>query len=1382
MATLALTIGLNIAIGLAINEFFGPDDIESEGPRLSDRGLSPSTYSRFIDIGWGTDRHECNLVDSTDPPIEEVASSDSSRVGKGLGGQKVDSTQYQYFHTGRWSLGISGATAILQMYVNEKLVYDATSTGNLARAGVDFTFYPGGEDQEQDPGEVSQYGSDEAQGYRHLSTVVLNRLPLSDLGNTVRNVSIVAAYGHTNLAPFEFMNESDTQGVPGGGGPDYMQIDAANDLFYAHGRSNRFWSATLSSFTILNDTAVGDGFADRVADHSRHHYTQTGSNNAGPLDQIDADTGEVLATFGVDGIDLTDDSNSIGNGGDWGHLRATFAGFGIFEYIVHMNQFGEPNGSIYQVEDSGTITQVEILSTAQGFEQTFPANFIGDHDRNRGFFLTPLNAGGFRLIQMDVELTIGILGAQLGRRFTTLRDFTEGSPGDDFPGGKDPAGWAVDRSTGHLLLSNDNDLVLYDPDTDTIIASRSDIGIKSRFNYYSGTVFAFLNGANTNSTEFMRVIDTRTLELLQTIDLDTLSWPSGNGTSHNFSSVWDDDRNAVIFSRTSGARDERITRLFINRLQGNNVVIDTLMSDLMTTYQDMELGGLSTDDFDVTPLSVFSLPGLTINRVSTLRDVANILRRRFFFDVIVSDWIIKFIVRGAASSLTIPAELIGQATDDTVRNPPVERMAIDESDLPMRLNMRYRNSLSGYAPDVEHDKRMRKPDPLVNTKEEETITLSIADIPTDIKQTVQKWLWTTWNEEGRNATKLPWHYIALDPADVVTLTVFNELITTRLSDVKNALGWFLEINGIEEDARSYLSTVVGQNSAGFIAPIIPGGKDTKLLFLDAPLLDLSDLVLDTHSNAYIAFRAFVDDWPGGTAFKSSNDINFDPAATSAAEAAVGKITVPPGTLSRGGKAFRNSWQEVADGGTMTIVPFRRSDAWQSKTDLEVYNGANGFAIITSSGVEIIQYADVTVNDDGTLTLERLLRGRLGTEDIVDDDNHAVGNFVCFLEIGPVTKQRVTVNELNVSFVYRGVTVGTFIEDAFSDAFTYTGRDLKPYSLIDIDLVDAGGGDKDITFVRRCRGPGIGTLSKEPPLNETVETYRGRLKDSGGTAIVTKDVSTELISYTAAEIASAGDGSTIEVTQVSGSGLESPVTPDCTVDVIELGDQFVFDSANVIEGSGSKVTTFGISSSAFTAAVGDTIIAAVCLSNDINSGPGALTSDGGDFNAINKSEVSAGAIPSYSYVDLWEREVTSSEPSTYDWSWATGMFASIAIMVIRNNDLADVVDDEATFLDNNGSTIILPSITPTGNPHFAVTSWNVTAKNLNPGNPTSQPANFILVESARDASPADQDARYRFGLGFEEIPDGGATGTRTFTFQATASNNPVVGCWALLNKA
>jgi hypothetical protein len=1371
MGTLAIGIAVNIGLSLLINEFFGPDDIVQEGPRVSNLAVAPSTYSRFVDISWGTDRHAGNLIDATDPALEEVPSSE--KQGGGLlskgGGPSVESISYTYFHTGRWSFGLSGAKSIIKLYFNRKLIYDATGTGNLARAGVEFTFYPGGADQLKDPDEVTQRGSANAQGYRHLSTLVFHRLPLASLGNAISSCEAIVAYEDTSLQPFEFMALPTSVGIPSGGDDDFMGIDPSRDAVFAMSNTGSTnWTGNLSDFTFRAEISAPGSFAQPVFGIDGFFYAQSdGSNNSIPVRQIDIDTGERTAFFGTTGIDTSDDDNTVGNSGEWGFLQSFFPGLEPVNTVVHLNTLGF-NGSVFTVK-KGSFVRESGLGTAQGLLDTEFTRFAGDHDRQRGYFFTPGTGSGIRVVMMLTEVSIGLLGAQVVRSYSTLRDFTAGA-GMDFPTTRQAQGWAIDRSNGNLLISNGDGMVLYNPVTDTILASRSDLGFRGRFNYYSGQIFAF----NDDGGNIVNIISTTTLETLSSFDLDSLSWPSGTGAIHPASMVWDDARSAIIFSRTGGAADEQITRVFVNRLQGEGVVISTLLTQLFTEYQGIELGGLDVADFDVSAFTGDIIPGFTLNREGDLRSAVDIVRRHQMADFIEEDWIIKGVKRGGAVEATIPADRIGQRSFDP-NKPHVQRESVRAEELPMRMAFRYRNKDLDYAIDVDSDKRMRLPDPTVVTRQEFIEMLSIAETSTVMKQLAARWLWTMWNEAGRLTTRLPHEFLRLSPTDVIELNVFGETIRARLANLTWGAGWFLDIMAVEEDVRDYVSTIIGGPGSGFIPPFIPDGLDTGLILLDAPLLSLSDLNNDTHSNAYITFRAFGGAWPGATAYRSPDGVDFTVVANSNSEAAIAKVRTAPGAWARSNDgSFREIFQEIAEGGTMDITPLRREDDFDSATEEQVANGANTLGIITDSGVEVLQYQDATINaDDDDVTLDRLLRGRLGTEDITDLAAINPGDFIILLEAGPVTRQIMAINDLNQSLVYRGVTVGQILEDARPFTGIYTGRDSRPLSVVDTKFTVTGSGG-DVTWVRRGRDV-KSSLSIPTPLNETQELYRVRLKNTLGAVVLTKEVTTPIVSLTTAEIALAGQESTAEVVQVSGTTLESPITP-ASITVVKDNSPLLIDSGDNSLTGGVPVTTFQIDS--LDVPEGTVLVAGLFMAKNDDVLPGTVVSTNGDFTLVSDRQHTSGLIDSGIYSSIWTRIATASEPASFEWTWDVTYMVHIGLMAWQGLDDADLLEAFGEAGSSNSPSVTLPSMDNLIVDSHIITGLCLTSRGT--VNPTTQPAGYVQVSTGL-FTEATSSGRFRWQFGFEKIKSLGATGTRFFSHSgASASSNPIAANHMLLN--
>lgn len=1170
MATLLVSAAANLAVGFALNALFPPDDIENEGPRLADLGFTSAAYGKFINITFGTDRVDGNMIDTQSPAIEERVQSQTESAGKG-GGQDVTTTTYSYFFTGRVSMCIEGAQALVRLWGDGKLIYDATGTSAFSRGGS-ITFYPGGENQAVDAEEESRRGVGATPAYRHLTTIKIDNLPLADFGNTLPNLTAELTFNPAQNNPLLALDEPvsglDVPGSAGGGDRTYMLVDTSRNRLYGlkNNSATGIWSANASDLTFIGTAGVASGFAEPTAGLDGFVYRQSGTSNHGPLEKVSPESGAIVATVGNTSIVTTDDSNGFSNSGSWGQLYISTPGLGFLSILVHLATISGPNGSVVDAAKIGlgmSQALIQTISSSDGFDQAFNNNsaFIPDHDRGVGYVMSRADSGTtFQLMRMDVQFAIGVGGvSEPVVSFTELRRFTRGDPADDFESSADFEGWAVDRETGRLLLSNGANIVLYDPQTDTIVESRQDIGFLNRNNFITGDTFGF---ANTNaSSGTITVIDPRSLVTLFTVDTATIAWPpgAGNPVVHDESVVWEPSTQSMVLSRvdagTNAPVDGRLLKVFVNRVTGQGVGLDTIVSGLCTEYQRLPGAGLDAADIDVTTLAGDNVEGYTINRRGTVRQALEPLRTRFFFDGVQSDWSVKFPKRGGSSVLTVAANDVGQLRRgrDATTDPAIKEVRTQDRELPMRLSIRYKNKNTDYNVDVEHSKRHQQPLSAINSDSERTLDVPIVDLPVNMKQTAEKWLYTTWAERRNFRTILPWTYLELDPTDVFNLTVFNEIIQMRMGELDVGKAFAMEVSGVAEDVTTFSSTAVGGIASGFNSQSVPSVLPTRLVLLDAPLLSLADLQLAALSNAYVAFGAFDDGWPGATAFKSQDDVTFNQTAVSNSEAAIGVVRVAPSGWPSIEDDFRNRFQEVVDGGTMDVTVSRNSASWVSATETLVLNGANVVAAVTANGVEVFQFQDATINDDGTVTLDRLLRGRLGTEDVVDAGGIAAGDTVVLLSddqanklVGSVRNQTLGLSELDTALFFRGVTIGTLLEEAASTSFTYTGRDLQPYSVVHLTAVDTAG-DLVVDWERRARGPSAGEWldgTGAVPLNETIEQYVVTVDDGVDSIERTVDDATTT-TFTAAELSTASVTlpATVTVVQVSGASaaITSPPT-------------------------------------------------------------------------------------------------------------------------------------------------------------------------------------------------------------------------------------------------
>ncbi len=1177
MTTLLIAAAVNIAVGLLINEFFPPPDIE--GPRLSELNFTSAAYGKFINVIFGTDRVSGNIVDTTDPAIEEVVTKESVGGKGGIfgGGQKIK--VYTYFLTCRIAWCIEGATNIIRWWGDGKIILDATGTSQFLKEGVTHTFYPGGINQLQDPEEVTRRGSD-IPAYGHLTSSKVDRMPLADFGNRLPNFTAEIAFNSSASTPVLNMDEPSGFSLSTASRWDYDPD--RNQLLASKNGSAPAFTADASSMEFRNDIQVSGATNTRnTMGRDGFAYLSTGFANRNPITKVDLDSGITVGSVGNSGSSpIIDDFNGFASAGTWYQLSSTTTGFGVRSTLFHLGVFpagGAPNGAVVDADQIGNTFGLNpirhIISTADGLTSggdDLGGSSLGICDHDRGIFYIFQDDdtnGKYNLVRYKPNFAIGTAGAFLGTIAATLvKTFSRGTfaGGDDFEGTSKPAGWAVNRKTGELILSNGTSMILYNPATDTILAQKTTSSLLSEFNYYSSNTFAYGISNPTNGT--LRVIDTRTLEIIKDIKTDDIPWPSGvDGIINGGTSTWDDRTQAIFLGRVNSdaAIDFRVLKVFVNRVGALGVGLDSVVLALSTSYQRQTMAGLDATDVNVTTLAGDTVLGYTLNRQSTMKSALQPLRDRFFFDAHQSDWVIKFPKRGATPTVTIPEEDVGilkrgRSLTDT---PAVTEIRLDDLSLPMRLGVRYRNRDEDYQLDIEHDKRHLFPNPTMHSKSDLNIEIPLVEQPTEMKRLAQKILLTLWNERVSYKTIIPWTYIALDATDVFNMGVFNETHQLRMAENDLGLGWAIDLTGVIEDTKSFSSTLAGGSSLGHVGTTIPSRLPTRLTPLDAPILSLQDLLTIPLSNAYMAVGAFEAGWPGATVLKSPNDVDYTSTGVVNEEAAIARVKTAPGAWGFIEGDFRNRFQEVADGGTMVIAPLRRADVWASAaTEALVLSGANTIGVIRAAdgAVEILTFQNAVLNDDNTVTLTRLLRGRLGTEDIADlgitanDTVVLIADEANIKEAGPIIKQALTLSELDTVLFFRGVTVGTLLEDAPVISATYTGRDIKPYSVVHTTAVNSAG-NVIVDWERRARGPlaaewldGTGEIV----LNETIERYTVLITD--GTDSITRTVDdATTTTFTAAELsaASVSGVSTVTITQVSGiPGFTSPITPSSTATV------------------------------------------------------------------------------------------------------------------------------------------------------------------------------------------------------------------------------------------
>jgi hypothetical protein len=176
-----------------------------KGPRLDSLKTTTADYGTPIPRFWGTRKFECPVIWAAD--LIETQHTSKSKGGK--------NTQYKYFADFAVLICDHPIDAVTKIWMDDKLVYQATSAGPVslgAVAGLSvggaMRVYLGSETQTPDPlmeaWTDDKYGANSCPAYRGSSYVVFDHLPVNNFGNRIPNITIEAVSSKTAAYPWEF--------------------------------------------------------------------------------------------------------------------------------------------------------------------------------------------------------------------------------------------------------------------------------------------------------------------------------------------------------------------------------------------------------------------------------------------------------------------------------------------------------------------------------------------------------------------------------------------------------------------------------------------------------------------------------------------------------------------------------------------------------------------------------------------------------------------------------------------------------------------------------------------------------------------------------------------------------------------------------------------------------------------------------------------------------------------------------------------------------------------------------------------------------------------------------------------------------------------------
>jgi hypothetical protein len=544
----------------------------------------------------------------------------------------------------------------------------------------------------------------------------------------------------------------------------------------------------------------------------------------------------------------------------------------------------------------------------------------------------------------------------------------------------------------------------------------------------------------------------------------------------------------LVCPDTSSSAD--YTKYYMSRGTDARVPLSSVVEDICGY-----VGFNDSDDLDTSELTDL-IRGFVITQQMTAREAIEFLARAYFFDVIDSGGVLKFVKRGSDSTFTLVDDDMAAHIAGEQRPQIFISNRQQELELPESMQINYIDYDADYATATQEEQRL-----ITQSSEKSSLNVPIVLDKDEAKQICVKHLANIWMQRTKHSFALSREFLYLDPADVGTITRGAATYTVRIEEIQIA-GGLIIVKAVNENAAMYESDAGGADVPGDDDEIDYSGQ-TLLIIIDCPLIRGTE----NSSGVQIVTLGYGNEWPGAAIYKTDVDV-WSPIHTwmlATKDAIVGKSL--------------NTLADVTDpwiwdeGNFVNVLLLDTNDTLSSITKADVLNGSN-MAIL---GDEIIQWRTATLESDGSYTLTGLLRGRRGTEWATG--SHAVGEYFIPLDTSNIEFKEITIDEEGISRWYWSATIGVPWPSGYppggSQEFEFAANNMKPFSPERVEGTRDGSNNLTITWTRRTRMNGEWIDGGDVALGETSESYDIDVYD-GSTVVRTIEATSETATYTAAQ--------------------------------------------------------------------------------------------------------------------------------------------------------------------------------------------------------------------------------------------------------------------------
>lgn len=554
------------------------------------------------------------------------------------------------------------------------------------------------------------------------------------------------------------------------------------------------------------------------------------------------------------------------------------------------------------------------------------------------------------------------------------------------------------------------------------------------------------------------------------------SWIS-NGDN---SAIYDPVNHALVgLSITSG----QLTWRYLDRIGSDGVTLGTIVGEIC------ELCGMEAGEYDVSALTQ-EIEGYSVSAGDAKTWLYKLLEL-YDVDPRPHGFVLEFVPRGGASSGRIEAGKFARPNDPEA--PFYDFEGQGGTDVPRSVVLNFSDANADQQPNTAQS-------PIVDTQDgadELVIDLGNLVLTADeARQLVARYHRRRAFDARLPSISLPASQISLEPSDIKVLGMPSGDILARQSSMVIGADGRIDCEWYRDDPSvALLDGSSGASRDAHVPAEIVVPLPSKGFVLDLPLLNDSDdrsaPVLQVAAAPYAEGA-----WPGAVIFQAIDGEYSEEVA----EVAAGDGAAWGYTTDALGEA--NPW--LWDRGNSVNVVLQTGELTSASEAVIEANETRNRCLI---GGEVMQFANATLESDGSYTLSGFLRGRRGTEWAIG--GHAARDVFLLLDTAEVIAAELSA--VGTSLSYKAVTLGR--TDGFAIGVEFTGASLKPYAPVDLKAVKEASGDWIFTWVRRTRVGGAWTSGTPIPLGEASEEYQ--ITVGNGSSSGTKTVPSATYTWTVA---------------------------------------------------------------------------------------------------------------------------------------------------------------------------------------------------------------------------------------------------------------------------